>query len=88
VGFYASADAKGVARGEAIFKAHWGDRPERKGFFRGLPKNALEMCQAYRYVGVQRVNLAFRAGPYDFEAIQAFAETVLPAFGVKRPEPQ
>ena len=75
-----------MARGEAIFAAHWGNRPERKGFFRGLPKDALEMCQAYQAVGVQRVNLAFREGPYDFEAIQAFTETVLPAFGIKRPE--
>src|SRR6266403_2076079 len=33
VGFYGGADAKGVARGEAIFNAHWGNRPERKGFF-------------------------------------------------------
>jgi hypothetical protein len=31
------------------------------------------------------VNLAFREGPYDFDAIQGFAETVLPAFGIKRP---
>ena len=75
-----------MARGEAIFAAHWGNRPERKGFFRGLPKDALEMCQAYQAVGVQRVNLAFREGPYDFEAIQAFTETVLPAFGITRPE--
>jgi hypothetical protein len=37
-------------------------------------------------VGAQRVNLAFREGPCDLEAIQAFTETVLPAFGIKRPE--
>jgi len=85
VGFYLGADAKGVQRGEAIFKSHWGDRPERKGYFRGTPKDALEMCQAYQAVGVQRVNLAFREGPYDFDALEGFVETVLPAFGVKRP---
>ena len=85
VGFYMGADAKGIARGEAIFRSHWGDNPERKGFFRGTPKDALEMCQAYEAVGVQRVNLAFREGPYDFEAIQAFVDTVFPAFGIKRP---
>jgi hypothetical protein len=79
------ADAKGIARGEAIFKSHWGDNPERKGFFRGTAKDALEMCKAYEAVGVQRVNLAFREGPYDFEAIQAFVDTVFPAFGIKRP---
>src|SRR5213083_1241171 len=87
VGFYLGGDAKGVQRGEAIFKSHWGERPERKGFFRGTPKDALEMCQAYQAVGVQRVNLAFREGPYDFDALQGFVETVLPAFGVKRPAP-
>ena len=45
------------------------------------------MCQAYQAVGVQRVNLAFREGPYDFDALQGFVETVLPAFGIKRPAP-
>src|SRR6266545_2391113 len=57
VGFYLGADSKGVQRGEAIFTSHWGENPERKGFFRGTPKDAL----------------------------QGFVETVLPAFGVKRP---
>lgn len=85
VGFYMGADAKGIARGEAIFRSHWGEKPERKGFFRGTAKDALEMCQAYEAVGVQRVNLAFREGPYDFEAIQAFVDTVFPAFGIRRP---
>jgi len=85
VGFYMGADAKGIARAEAIFKSHWGENPERKGFFRGTAKDALEMCKAYEAVGVQRVNLAFREGPYDFEAIQAFVDTVFPAFGIKRP---
>src|SRR6266436_2247120 len=85
VGFYMGADSKGVQRGEAIFKSHWGEKPERKGFFRGTPKDALEMCQAYQAVGVERVNLAFREGPYDFDALQGFVETVLPAFGVKPP---
>jgi len=85
VGFYMGADPKGIARGEALYQAHWGEKQERKGFFRGTAKDALEMCQAYQAAGVQRVNLAFREGPYDFDAIQAFAETVLPAFGVRRP---
>jgi alkanesulfonate monooxygenase SsuD/methylene tetrahydromethanopterin reductase-like flavin-dependent oxidoreductase (luciferase family) len=85
VGFYLGADAKGSARAETIFKAHWGENPARKGYFRGTAKDALEMCQAYEAVGVQRVNLAFREGPYDFDAIQAFVETVFPAFGIKSP---
>jgi hypothetical protein len=43
------------------------------------------MVGAYRDAGVERLNIAVRQGPYDWEALQAFAEVVLPAFGVKRP---
>ncbi len=85
VGFYLGADAKGVARGEAVYERHWGKDNPRKGFFRGTPKQALEMAQAYREAGVQRLNIAFREGPYDWDALEAFAGEVLPAFGVSRP---
>ena len=36
------------------------------------------MCEAYQAAGVQRLNIALREGPYDWEALQAFAEVVLP----------
>ena len=81
--FYLGADA--IVQRARLSRVALGEKPERKGFFRGTPKDALEMCQAYQAVGVQRVNLAFREGPYDFDALQGFVETVLPAFGVKRP---
>lgn len=81
VGFYLGADASGAARAEALFQRHFGRDPQgRRGFLRGTPKDALQMAAAYREAGVERLNLAFRQGPYDWEALQAFAQEVLPAF--------
>jgi hypothetical protein len=34
---------------------------------------------------VERLNIGLRQGPYDWEALHAYAEVVLPAFGAKRP---
>jgi alkanesulfonate monooxygenase SsuD/methylene tetrahydromethanopterin reductase-like flavin-dependent oxidoreductase (luciferase family) len=85
VGFYLGADAAGTRRAEALFREHWGENNPRTGFFRGTPAQVMDMVGAYRDTGVQRLNIAFREGPYDWEAIQAFAEQVLPAFGVRRP---
>jgi probable F420-dependent oxidoreductase len=88
VGFYLGADAAGAARQEALFRAQWGaDTGERNGFLRGTPKQALETVAAFREAGAARLNIALRAGPHDWEALQAFAEEVLPAFGVTRPAP-
>jgi alkanesulfonate monooxygenase SsuD/methylene tetrahydromethanopterin reductase-like flavin-dependent oxidoreductase (luciferase family) len=78
VGFYLGADAKGVARGEALFQTHYGRDPRaRTGFLRGTLKDALPTIAAYREAGVQRLNIAFRQGPYDWDALQAFAEEVV-----------
>jgi hypothetical protein len=44
------------------------------------------MLRTFRDAGCARVNLAFREGPYDWDALHAFAEQVLPAFSVRRPE--
>ncbi len=86
LGFYLGADARGVARQEEIFTQHWGARAqERKGFLRGTPAQAGDMVAAFRDAGALRLNIAFRNGPYDWDALHAFAEDVLPAFGVKRP---
>jgi alkanesulfonate monooxygenase SsuD/methylene tetrahydromethanopterin reductase-like flavin-dependent oxidoreductase (luciferase family) len=87
LGFYLGADARGAARGEAVFRAHWGAAgDERSGWLRGTPKDTLEMLTRFRDAGCRRVNIAFREGPYDWEALQAFAEQVLPVFGSRRPE--
>ncbi len=87
VGFYLAADARAAARQQEILQAQWGERlTERKGFLRGTPQQAIETVAAYRDAGVQRLNVAFRQGPYDWEALEAFAEVVLPSFGVRRPQ--
>ncbi len=88
VGFYVGADARGAARAEALFQAHWGkDAGGRAGFLRGTAKQALDVVAAFRDAGVERLNIAFRQGPYDWDALHAFAEEALPAFGVARPAP-
>jgi len=78
LGFYMGADAKGAARGEETFQRHWGAQgAERSGWLRGTPKQALEMVAAFRDAGCARVNIAFREGPYDWDALRAFAEEVV-----------
>jgi len=89
LGFYLGADAKGAERGDAIYMRHWGGRSDgreqRTGFLRGTPKEAIDMVGKFRDLGCDRLNIAFREGPYDWDALRAFAETVIPAFGVKKP---
>jgi F420-dependent oxidoreductase-like protein len=86
VGFYMGADARGAARHEALLRAQWGaELEQRQGFVRGTPAQAIDLIAAYRDAGVERLNIALRQGPYDWEALHAFAEVVLPAFGIKRP---
>ena len=79
------ADAAGAARGEDIFRAHWGAQgDQRTGWLRGTPKETLDMLAAFRDAGCTRVNIAFREGPYDWDALHAFADVVFPVFGVRR----
>ncbi len=82
LGFYLGADPKGAARGEAIFRQHWGPRgDERSGWLRGTPTQVGDMIAAFRDAGCARVNIAFRDGPYDWDALQAFAEEVVARAG-------
>jgi alkanesulfonate monooxygenase SsuD/methylene tetrahydromethanopterin reductase-like flavin-dependent oxidoreductase (luciferase family) len=84
LGFYLGADAAGATRGEQLFQAHWGGQGEqRTGWLRGTPKQTLDMLGAFRDAGCARVNIAFREGPYDWDALQAFADVVFPAFGIR-----
>ncbi|HEV8310379.1 MAG TPA: LLM class flavin-dependent oxidoreductase [Methylomirabilota bacterium] len=86
VGFYLGADEREAARQETLLRAQWGpDLKGRRGFLRGTPRQALEVVAGYRDAGVARLNLALRMGPYEWEALHAFAEEVLPAFGSSRP---
>ncbi len=80
VGFYVGADARGVARGEERYQREWGtDTRGFTGFLRGMPSRAAEAVNEYRDVGVERLNIALRSGPYDWDALGAFAEQVMPA---------
>jgi alkanesulfonate monooxygenase SsuD/methylene tetrahydromethanopterin reductase-like flavin-dependent oxidoreductase (luciferase family) len=89
VGFYMGADAKGAARHEAEFNDHWAEAlpkrpPTAHGFLRGTPKQAAEMVNAYRELGCERLNIAFRNGPYDSEALHAFAEEIVRPTATRR----
>jgi alkanesulfonate monooxygenase SsuD/methylene tetrahydromethanopterin reductase-like flavin-dependent oxidoreductase (luciferase family) len=80
VGFYMGADARGAAAGEERFAREWSaDTRGFTGFLRGTPVRAAEVARAYREVGVERLNIAVRGGPYDWDALAAFAEEVIPA---------
>jgi len=81
VGFYMGADGPGAARAEQRFQKEWSaDTRGLTGFVRGTAKDARETVKAYRDAGVQRLNIAVRQGPYDWDALAAFADEVVPAF--------
>ena len=78
VGFYLGVDQKSA---EAKRKAlPWGpDDPRYHGQLTGTAREAVEQVGRYVEAGAQQVNLAMRA-PFDWEAMQAFIEEVMPAF--------
>ena len=84
VGFYLGADARGATNATARYEKDWpkGSPADitRPGFLRGLARDAGDMVVAYRDAGVAQLNIAVRAGPYDWDALAAFAEEVMPAF--------
>jgi F420-dependent oxidoreductase-like protein len=80
VGFYMGADAAGAERASARFGAEWGAAETRTGFLRGTPPETLATVAAYRDAGAAQLNIVVRAGPYDWEALGAFARDVMPRF--------
>ena len=80
VGFYMGADAKGAARGEERFSKEWSPRETRTGFLRGTARDAAALVAAYHEAGCEQLNIALRAGPYDWDALESFADDVMPAF--------
>ena len=50
------------------------------GFLRGTPAEATETVAAFAGAGAYRMNIALREGPYDWEALEAFAATIMPRF--------
>lgn len=81
VGFYMGADAKGAAAAQERYKGEWStDTRGFSGFLTGTPSRAADTAHAYRDAGVQQLNIAVRSGPYDWDALAAFASDVMPAF--------
>jgi F420-dependent oxidoreductase-like protein len=79
VGFYMGADARGAKRQDERYRQHWGaDR--RTGFLRGTAHEAADVIARFRDAGAYRLNIGLREGPYDWEALDAFASDVMPAF--------
>jgi alkanesulfonate monooxygenase SsuD/methylene tetrahydromethanopterin reductase-like flavin-dependent oxidoreductase (luciferase family) len=80
LGFYLGADAKGVARADEVFRSHFGgspDRADRTGYLRGPVKDARGMVEQFRALGCTRLSIALRDGPYDWDALEAFAAEIV-----------
>ena len=45
-----------------------------------MARDASAMVAGYRDAGAEQLNIALRAGPYDWEALAAFAQDVMPQF--------
>jgi alkanesulfonate monooxygenase SsuD/methylene tetrahydromethanopterin reductase-like flavin-dependent oxidoreductase (luciferase family) len=76
LGFYLGADARGAVRGEGVWQSHFGGsaaRAARGGYLRGTVKDAREMVEGFRALGCTRLSIALREGPYDWDALEAFA---------------
>jgi hypothetical protein len=79
LGFYLGADAKGAARADEVFRGHWGDSPDRAdrtGYLQGTVPEARAMVDPFRALGCTRLNIAIREGPYEWEALEAFAAEI------------
>jgi hypothetical protein len=50
------------------------------GFLRGTPREAQDVVASFVEAGAYRVNIVLREGPYDWEALEAFASDVMPEF--------
>ncbi len=50
------------------------------GFLRGTPREARDVVASFVDAGAYRMNIAFREGPYDWDALEAFASEVMPEF--------
>jgi alkanesulfonate monooxygenase SsuD/methylene tetrahydromethanopterin reductase-like flavin-dependent oxidoreductase (luciferase family) len=81
VGFYMGADEAAAKRHEELYQRHWSKDPRGlTGFLRGTPREATEVVTSYAKAGAYRINIALREGPYDWDALQAFASDVMPQF--------
>jgi alkanesulfonate monooxygenase SsuD/methylene tetrahydromethanopterin reductase-like flavin-dependent oxidoreductase (luciferase family) len=79
--FHMAANEASRAKGDAHFKETWGPAAEAMkvaGVVTGTPDEAAELVGRYREAGAGRVNIAIRP-PVDWDALQAWAEQVIPA---------
>jgi hypothetical protein len=75
------ADDGAAKRHEELYQRHWSkDTRGMTGFLRGTPRAATDVVASYAEAGAYRVNIALREGPYDWEALEAFASLVMPQF--------
>jgi hypothetical protein len=80
VGFYMGANDAGARRGQERFQREWPANETRTGFLRGTARESAATVAAYRDADVEQLNIALRSGPYDWDALAAFAEDVMPQF--------
>ena len=81
VGFWVGIDAAEARKERQRYDTQYGDAAEQRagGQLFGTPNEVIERIGAYAEAGAQGLNIALRA-PFNWEALQAFAEVVLPAF--------
>lgn len=81
VGFYMGADDSSARRIRDDFRKAWGPAADRiaAGMLLGSPKEAVEQVGRFVQAGAKNLNIALRA-PFDWDALQAFIEEVMPAF--------
>ena len=52
---------------------------DRTGYLRGTVKDARGIVEQFRALGCTRLSIAFREGPYDWDALEAFATEIVRA---------
>ena len=84
VAFYMGADATAAATNRKLVEQWGAVAAGRTGFLVGTPQEAIDQVAKYRDAGVARLSIGVRA-PFDWDALHAYAEHVLPAFGAAPP---
>lgn len=79
--FHLAANESARPRAQAHFEEVFGpagDAFRQRGAIVGVPAEAIEMLADYAEAGVDRVNITLRP-PWDWDALQAFSNEVIPA---------
>ncbi len=81
MGFYMGVNQRDATQKRRSYYEAWGDKAETHagGMLLGTASQAIDSIGAYIDAGAQGLNIAVRA-PFDWEALEAFAQEVLPAF--------